>query len=270
MGEKRIIFGMLASAGLFLLSCKKDGFSPKIFTNVDTHSEVSVTNASPGSAGMFVLIDDQHVSLADSLYYGFTSFNLISDYSHPNYTIIDTTPYVTISAGYHQLGLIQAGASSYLVNLSNYFGSGSRYSVFVVDTLQHGQLKSVLYEDKYNTPDDSSKSQVRFLNLSPDAPAMDVWAFKNAGPNGVKLFANQSYPLYSYGNVLNSQAFTTVDVGPYYFIATEAGTNNVLLEGGLILRGKSIVTIYAKGLVSATDGDRKLDVGIIRYIPKTF
>ena len=69
MGEKRIIFGMLASAGLFLLSCKKDGFSPKIFTNVDTHSEICVTNASPGSAGMFVLIDDQHVSFSSQLYH---------------------------------------------------------------------------------------------------------------------------------------------------------------------------------------------------------
>jgi len=271
MGETRIIFGMLVFAGLFLVSaCKKEGFTPKIFTNVATHSEVSVTNAAPGSAGMFVLLDNQQVSLADSLYYGFTSFNLISDSSHPNFTITDTTPYVTISAGYHQLGLVQAGSSSYLVNLSNYFGSGSKYSVFVIDTLQHGQLKSVLYEDKYNTPDDSSKSQIRFLNLSPDAPSMDVWAYPNAGLDGYKLFANQSFPLYSYGNILNSQAFTTIKAGPYYFIATEAGTNNVLLEGGLILPGKSVITIYAKGLLSVTTGDRKLDVGIIRYIPKTF
>src|SRR5450432_2499777 len=124
MRERRVIFGVLFSAGLLLLcACKKDGFSPKIFANVDTHSEVSVTNASPGSAGMSFLVDNQQVNLSDSLYYGYTSFNLISDNSHPNYTIVDTTPYVTISSGYHQLGLVQSGIASYLVNLSSYFES---------------------------------------------------------------------------------------------------------------------------------------------------
>jgi hypothetical protein len=219
---------------------------------------------------MSFLVDNQHVNLADSLYYGYTSYNLISDNSHPNYTIVDTTPYIAISSGYHQLGLTQAGISSYLVNLSSYFESGGRYSVFVVDTLQHGQLKYVLYQDDYKTPDDSSKSQIRFLNLSPDAPSMDVWAFPNAGLDGTRVFTNQSYPLNSYGNVLNSQAFISMKAGAYYFIATESGTNNILLEGGMILRGKSIVTIYAKGLLSATSVEKKLDVGVIRYIPKTF
>ncbi|HMH33219.1 MAG TPA: DUF4397 domain-containing protein [Puia sp.] len=260
------LFILIPTILIPFFSCKKETTAAKF--DVQYYSQVSVTNASPGSPNMNLFVDNQQVELQDSLSYGWTSFRIIQDNSHPNYTISDTTPYVSINSGYHQLGLSQTGPNNNLVNITNYFESGANYSVFIVDTVQHGQLKYVLFRDHLDPPD-SSKSQVRFVNLSVDAPPMDVWAFPNGGNDGYKIFSNQSYPLTSYGNLLNSESFVSVKAGPYYFIATVAGTSQILLEGGLILPGKSMATIYAKGLLSGTE-DQKLGVGIIRYIPKVF
>ena len=245
-----------------LFSCKKEATTSKPL-QVETYSHISITDASPGSPNMSFFIDNQHIDLPDSLYYGNTIFTTILDSSYPNNPIRYTLPYLTIQSGYHQLSFGQVGMNGYLVNLNSYFKSGGNYSVFVVDTLQHGQLKYVLLDDNL-IPPDSSKCQIRFVNLSADAPGMDIWAFPDAGVNGFKIFSDQSYPLYSYNNILNSEAFTTLKAGPYYFIATVAGTNHILLEGGLKLPGRSVVTIYAKGLLSSSN-DQKLDVGVILY-----
>jgi hypothetical protein len=223
-----------------------------------------VTNAAlvPGSLNLF--IDNQAVLLPDSLTYGMTTLFTLSHNNDPSNPLSGITHYMNISYGYRQMSFKMPGTINNLVSVNNYFEPGDKYSLFIADTLTHGQLQYVLLQDKVNYPD-SSKSQVRFINLSPDAPSMDVWGFFNAGTDGTKIFSNRGFIPYHNSTIPEVQSFTSIKAGPYYFIATEAGTGNIILEGGLILPGGSVVTIYARGLVSGT-GDKQIAVGVIEYV----
>lgn len=242
----------------FLFSCKKDQATQQQVL-ISTYSGLSITNAAVGISNLHFFVDNQQVQLPDSLSYGSTEFFTLRNYIYSN-----ITPYRDISYGYRQLGFIMPGDNNFLVSFNNYFKSGAKYSIFIADTISHGQLRYVLLQDNID-PSDSTKTQIRFINLSPDAPAMDVWVFPNAGTYGYKLFSNRPYPVFDYSSIPESQVFSSIDAGPYYFVATIAGTYNVLLQGGLILPGRGVVTIYAKGFLSGT-GNNQLDVGVIEFI----
>lgn len=147
--------------------------------------------------------------------------------------------------------------------MNGYFEPGIAYSVFITDSLRHGQAQYVLLQDSLGKAD-SAQAQLRFINLSPDAPPMDIYAFYDAGQNGSEVFSNREYPAHNSGAIPELQKFVRIKAGPYYFYAVASGTNTVLLEGGLVLAANSVTTIYAKGWMNGTGTDA-LDVGIIRY-----
>ena len=111
---------------------------------------------------------------------------------------------------------------------------------------------------------DSPEGQIRFLNLSPDAPALDVYAFLNVGSNGTKIFSNCGYIANDYNSILNAETFIPITAGPYYMVATIAGTYNAVLDGGLIVPAKGVITMYVKGFFNGS-GSNLIDIGIISY-----
>jgi hypothetical protein len=248
---------------LFLLSCSKDQKSNQQFI-IPTYSQVSVTNAAVGIGSLNFYVDNQQIQLSDSLSFGTTSsFNLLNN-ANPSNPLSGITPYASIAYGYRDLGFSASSVNNFLASFKDYFEPGAFYSVFVADTLEYGQLQCVVLKDNLIQLD-SGKAQIRFINLSPDAPSMDLWAFPNAQSSaGFKLFSNRPFPVYDYNAVLGSQNFATINSGPYYFAATQYGTLNVLLQGGLFIPNKGVVTIYSKGLMAGT-GDQALDVGVIEY-----
>ena len=147
--------------------------------------------------------------------------------------------------------------------MNNYFKLGVNYSLFITDTITHGQAQCVLLQDNIGTSD-STHGQIRFLNLSPNSPPLDLYAFINAGAAGYKVFSSCGYLPNDNTSLVNAQSFSQIVAAPYYFIATQAGTDNIVLEGGFIVNAKSINTIYAKGFVGGT-GVNAVDVGIISY-----
>jgi len=252
-----------AAVLLFLLSCSKDQKTNQQFI-VATYSQVSVTNAAVGIGSLNFYVDNQQIQLSDSLSFGTTSFFNLLNNANPSGPLSGITPYVSITYGYRVLGFSASSVNNILASFKDYFEPGVYYSVFVADTLEYGQLQCVVLRDNL-VQLDSGKAQIRFVNLSPDAPSMDLWAFPDAQSSaGYKLFSNRPFPVYDYNAVLGSQNFTTINSGPYYFAATQSGTFNRLLQGGLIIPNKSVVTIYSKGLL-AGKGDQALDVGVIEY-----
>jgi Domain of unknown function (DUF4397) len=248
---------------LSAFSCKKDQTAVQQYI-VPTYSAISVTNAAVGSGSLSFFLDNQQVQLPDSLSYGTTAFFNVANNPNPSNPLTGSTPYENVSYGYRQLGFGFPNTPSYLASMKNYFEPGAYYSVFIADTIEYGQLQCILMKDDL-TFLDSGKAQIRFVNLSPDAPGMDLWAFPDANTSaGYQLFSNRVFPVYNYGAVLESQQFSTINSGPYYFAAIQTGTSNVLLQGGLIVPNKSVVTIYAKGLLLGT-GEKQLDVGVIEY-----
>lgn len=206
------------------------------------------------------------MSLPDSpVNYGKTVFSTYITNSTTYFPDTISVPYINISPGYDQLSFSSAGNNNLLGLLNSNFEGGASYSLFLTDTLVHGSVTSVLLKDNFLVKD-TSKSQIRFLNLSADSPPLDVWAYPAAGYSGYKLFSACAYIPHDYNSFVNAESFTSIDPGIYYFEAAIAGTTNVVLGGYLIIENKKVITIYTKGYLSGT-GTSAVDVGVIQYTP---
>ena len=254
---------LLLCSCLFLCHCKKKTSVVPIVAQPDS-TWLSVTNASPSISDLLFYANSQFVPFPDSPFdFGSTTFGSYvinsGDQLHP---ITQETPYIKIPSGYVQLGFRSTSPTADF-SASSYFEAGARYSVFVTDSVSHGQAQYVLLNDKPGAAD-STHGQVRFINLSPDAPPLDIWAFLNVGANGILLFSNSGYALSDSSAVRTAQTYRTIGAGPYYMVATVAGTYNAVLDGGLFVPAKSVITIYVKGFFGGS-GSSLANVGIISY-----
>ena len=248
---------------MFALSCKKETTNGVVQPTIIDSSHLSITNASPDISSLLFYVDHQKIGLPDSpLAYGETTY---ATYNNGNevFPVIKQLPYINISSGYHQLSFGSPFTNNSFASFSNYFQPGGSYSIFVTDSVNHGQIQYVLLQDKIGKTD-TTKGMIRFLNLTPDAPPLDLWAFPNAGVYGFKIFSGCAYLANDYNAQLNAESFSTIPAGPYYFVATEAGTYNEVLEGGLFIRSQTINSIFTKGYLSGI-GNQMLSVGVISY-----
>ena len=107
----------------------------------------------------------------------------------------------------------------------------------------------MVVEDNLAAPA-AGKAHVRFIHLSPDAPAVDV-----AVTGGGVVFGNQSFEDFT--------AFTPLDANTYNLEVRLAGTSTVVLPlPGIVLTAGKIYTVYAKGFVGGT-GAQALGAEII-------
>jgi hypothetical protein len=264
MKKIKLIFCFIFLLVSVFFSCKK---TKVVYQTVALDSAyLSITNASPSISNLSFYVDNSFIPLPEIPFsFGTTTFHTYINAGNEINPTIQNLPYIKIPAGYRQLSFNSVSPDgAFLMN--NYFKLGVNYSLFITDTVTHGQAKCVLIEDNIGTTD-STHGLVRFLNLSPDSPPLDLYAFIDAGANGYKVFSNCGYLPNDNNAVVNARSFSPIVAAPYYFVATEAGTNNVILEGGLIIDPKSVVTIYAKGFVGGT-GTNAVDVGVISYQQK--
>jgi hypothetical protein len=266
MRKGNLILNAVLICGMaILISCKKE-VNNIYQTPVTDSSSISITNASPSVSNLQFYLNNQPVSLANApLSFGQTAYGIYVNNANPYHPDTTLLPYINISSGYQQLGFGSSGSSDMFSNLNDKFEPGNSYSVFITDTIHHGQITTVLLHD-YVGKTDSTKGQIRFLNLSPDAPPLDLWAYLNAGANGFKVSSNCAYIPNDFNSLINAQTFSLIDPGPYFFIAAVAGTSDIVLQGQLYIPGRSIITIYTKGYVAGT-GTNAIDVGVIEYQP---
>lgn len=259
-----ILYLFLFCISNFFISCKKEVKNIYQATPADS-SHISITNVSPSISNLQLYLNNKPVTLPGSpISFGKTvSVSLIKNATtyYPDTVMF---PYINISPGYQQLGFGTSGNSQLFSLQNNSFKPGANYSLFLTDTVIHGSVATVLLKDNIAILD-STKGQIRFLNLSPDAPPLDVWAYPNAGYTGYKLFSQCAYLPTDFNSFMNAESFTPIDKGVYYFEATIAGTSNIVLGGVLEIPGKDVVTIYTKGYLAGTRG-YAIDVGVIQYL----
>ena len=247
----------------FLFSCKKQVRNIYDIPPVDS-AHISITNISPSITDLRLFLNNKPLSLPDSpVVYGKTVF--ASYIRNPGTYLPDTValPYINVSPGYQQLTFSSFENDNSVGVLNNNFEAGATYSLFLTDTVVHGKITPVLLKDNVRNTD-TSKSEIRFLNLSPDTPPLDVIAYPGASYNGYKLFSDCAYIPNNYNSFVNGESFAEIDRGIYYFEAAVAGTSKVLMGGYLIIPGQQIITIYTKGYFSG-NGTKALDVGVIQY-----
>ncbi|MBS1518722.1 MAG: DUF4397 domain-containing protein [Bacteroidetes bacterium] len=187
----------------------------------------TVTHASPDAPNVDILVGD----------------NIVAS----NVAYLGTLPYTELNSGNNRIRVNAAGTSTTVIDLTIPFDENKNYSIFAVDSLS--KISAIRIEDDLTAPA-SGKTHVRFVHLSPNAPAVDV-----AVTGGPVLFGNYAFKQFS--------QFTPVDAGTYNLEVRLAGTGTVVLSlPGVTLPEGKIITVYARGFVGAT-GNSALNASII-------
>src|SRR5512134_829552 len=140
----------------------------------------------------------------------------------------NNTGYLTVNAGTRNVKVNVSGTSTTVINADLPVTSGVNYSVFANGPV--ASIGALVIADDLTAPA-SGKAHVRFVHLSPDAPAVDV-----AVQGGPVLFANRAFKQYT--------AFTPVDAGTYDLEVRPAGSGTVALAlPGITLQGGKIYTV---------------------------
>jgi len=213
-----------ALAALALTGCGKDENNPVAPV---TSARVMAVHASPDAPAVDLLVDGAVAG---------------TGLAFPNYTA-----YLTVPSGSRNLKVRVSGTTTDVIDANLPVGAGVNYSVFAVDVVAN--IGPLVLTDDLAAPA-SGKTHVRFIHLSPDAPAVDV-----AVQGGPVLFANRAFK--------QSTAFTPVDAGTYDLEVRLAGTTTVVLPlNGIALQPGRIYTVFAKGLASGS-GAQALGAQII-------
>lgn len=159
--------------------------------------------------------------------------------------------YLNLYPGNRKLSIKKTGSQTDLLaqelTLKDYIG----YSLFVIDKLE--TVKFLFLEDDLAAPA-TGKAKVRFVNLSPDAPALNLAI---AGKE-TDLVTNKLFKEYSTFIEIDAAEKVTFNVKNKETGAPETSIADVKVQAG------GIYTIWVKGLKSATD-DKKLGVAVFQH-----
>ena len=146
------------------------------------------------------------------------------------------TPYIGLRPGNYSISVYLAGQmTNPVINTNIEIASYSIYTATVIGRLS--DIGLYLISDPVISPL-MNKARVRFIHLSPNAPAVDLTL-----PNETILFANVSYK-----EITNYKSFNP---GRYTLQANIASTTQVVLNiPNIVLRPGRNLSIYAIGLVS--------------------
>jgi hypothetical protein len=157
------------------------------------------------------------------------------------------TRYVPVRSGERRVRVNVAGTSTTVIDAQVQLAARRNYSIFAANKV--ASIEPLVLEDDLTRPA-PGKTHVRFIHLSPDAPAVDV-----AVQGGPVVFANKSFKQYT--------PFTPLPAGTYDLEVRVAGTSTVALSlPGVRFKEGRIYTVFAKGLLSGT-GAQALGAGII-------
>ncbi len=221
-----VTVAILAVTMLFVASCSDDD-DDNIINSTPATSTVMVIHASPDAPGVDVVIDNN---------------TAVTGLGFPQ-----NTGYVDLTAGTRNVQVRASGTTITVINENLSLAENATYSVFAVDYLD--EISVLVLEDNLAAPA-AGKAHVRFVHLSPNAPAVDIGV-----KNGPVVFPDVEFKEFV--------GFTPLDAGTYDLEVRLAGTDTVVLPlDGITLQAGTIYTVFAKGLVGGS-GSQALGAEII-------
>lgn len=212
------IFGITAVLGL--AACEKETISTPVEADTAEKANIMTVNAAPDPTGVDLFVKD--LKYATNILFG------------------GNTAYMAIPRS-ETMKFNLAGKSNTILNVSSNFAKGKNYSVFMCG--DSTKTESVISEDVFTLSDvDSFTTQVRFVNLSPDAMPITVEMEDSAGV-APTLATNIAYKQVS--------EFKSYKGCAHNIIITEAGNPNAIALYNIPLKSGSINTIYVKGYSNA-------------------
>ena len=202
---------LLLASLLVFTSCDKD--------DDKTYANVLVTHASPDAPAVDLLIDDVKINSAPLPYPA-------------------NTGYLEAESGTRNIKVNVAGTTTTVINVNLPLEKDFNYSVFAIDSVS--KISAIAFEDDLTSPA-AGKAHVRFIHLSPNAPAVDV----AVASSGDVVFGDVSFK--------EGTAFSPLDAGTYNLDVRVAGTGTVaLVLPAITLEAGKIYTVFAKGFLGGT------------------
>jgi hypothetical protein len=227
MKIKNLILALAVTFTAFTFIGCDDEETPVTPSPTPSNSLVKVVHASPDAPGVDLLVDN---AVAGT-----------------NLTFPNNTGYLTVPSGTRNVKVNVTGTMSTVIEANVDFMSSKNYSVFAVNSVSN--IEPLLIEDNLTTPA-QGKAHVRFIHLSPDAPAVDITL-----TDGTVVFGNKAFKDFT--------PFTPLDAGTYDLQVRVAGTNTVALDlPGITVQAGMIYTVFAKGFLNGT-GSQELGAQII-------
>lgn len=226
MKIKNFILTLAVSIAAFtFVGCDDEEETP--MQPVPSNSSTMVIHTSPDAPGVDILVDN---AVAGT-----------------NLTYFQNTPYLILPSGTRNIKVNVTGTTTTVIEGNINFVKDKSYSIFAVNSVAN--IEPLVLEDNLAAPA-SGKAHVRFIHLSPDAPAVDITL-----ADGTVVFGNISFKGFT--------AFTPLDAGTYNLQVRLAGTSTVVLDlGNITLTSGEIYTAYARGFVAGV-GDQQLGAAII-------
>lgn len=221
-----LVFMIITLVAMLLSSCKKEE------VNTTGLSSITIVNASPNLATYNTYLDGTKV-IEGALPFG------------------GIIPYSTLTAGDHTLKFTTETDLAALLTKTITVSENKAYSFFIINRKE--DMDGLLVSDSpesYST----EKAFVRFINLSPDAPALNL-SLSNGTQN---LISNKSYKEIS--------SFMEVDPGTYSFSAKSDAQNEVKasLDNAVLVAGY-YYTIMSIGLVKPNDVEQLFKLQIYTH-----
>lgn len=214
------MLGIMCLLAVSLSSCLKNSNS----TVQPPIALLSIINASPDAPPLDFYLDNNK---ANAYAFGFGN----------------GLDYVQAYTGKRTATFTTAGTSTVYKKDTLTLNANSYYSLFLANTAGHEEF--VVLKDTIVKPVDA-KAGIRLINLSPDAPAIDL-----AIKDGAVLVANKSYKGFSGFVPVTSTAKYTLEI-------RQAGTANVLATlTNITLNNGSLYTVWLQGLAAAGTADAK-------------
>ncbi len=223
----------IAALSVAIVSCSKDDndYTPQPI------SGLSIYHASPTPEKLDIYVGNGKANDAAASYVDFAFGNKME--------------YLNVYSGERQVTVKKKGTDPSLLTDKFNFEPQIGYSLFIVDNL--ATVKFLMLKDDLTKPE-SGKARVRFVNVSPDAGALNL----NIEGKDTDLFSNKLFKEYT--------TFEAIDAGDkvtFNVKNTTGGTLATKIQDVKIESGK-IYTIWVKGLKAATD-DTKLGVVVSEH-----
>jgi hypothetical protein len=224
MKKIQLFSAMLLLTAFAFVGCEKEAETlPAV---VESKSKILVVHASPNAPGVDLLVDGVKQNSAAL--------------SFPA-----NTGYLSLNAGLRNVKVNVAGTSTSVIDVNSTFDKDKNYTIFAIDSVS--KLSVLLLNDNLATPA-SGKAHIRFVHLSPNAPAVDISVKGQAA--GAGLFLNRAF-----NKTINTaqETFIPVDAATYDLEVRVAGTATVALPlNGIKLESGKIYTVFAKGFLGVT------------------
>lgn len=205
---------------LLMQSCKTDNPAPETRLAL-----LSVTNASPTLATYNFYLNQTKANNSGALAFG------------------GNIPYLQLNPGIFSAKLTIESNTESLITKNLTLENNKAYSLFVVD--KGATLDYLFINDELKTPS-TDNALIRFINLSPDAPAFDV-----VTKDGVTIATDKAFKAAS--------SFIEIPAKVYTFEIKDKATGALKtdVKDFDIKKGK-IYTIISRGLLTPTETERPL------------